>query len=532
MIAESQQADTTSGREFDDSALRPHAAAMLAYLRARPGDVVSKEELLDAVWPETHVSENSLYQCVSELRRALKDHAGMALQTVPRRGYRLVVEESAARAPVGSVGRRRTFWLSGVAALVALAVLLGQWWGHSRQHRAGGMPSVVVQDFAVPGGGREWQVFGASLGREVAGAMASNAWLRVHAPENASAARFVLDGSLLVREGRLFISAQLTERHSGELVWSGRWNGTETEFFDLQAMVAHEAAAELGGHWSGAVVRFDARKAARRPTESLDAYALFLRGTQAKHRFTPESFEEARQLLTRAVEIDPAFVDAWTTLSVVHNLRALTETDLARLHDILAERAHAVEAAVRLAPEDPTVLMEQGWLLARSGDHAAAERAVRRAVESAPDNPDVLAYAALNGNLRVDLGDEGVRWVARARELNPDPPPWYSIAEGLSRFTARDWDGAVEAFAQAPDYVTRHLFTAVALVQLGRDEAAQEVADRLWAQYPGFRTAYYVFQEGMDMEVNGRILLDATAELGLPVVPPLSPRASEGASLD
>lgn len=392
------------------------------------------------------------------------------------------------------------------------------------------LPSVVVLPFSAPEDAPDWQLFGTSLAGEVAGALAGNKWVRVHAPDRAAEARFELKGSLLSRDGRLFVNASLTERTSGELVWSDRWEGAETEFFDLQAKVAHEAASELGGHWSGAVVRFDARKAARRPTGNLDAYALFLRGTQAKHRFTPEGFEEARQLLTRAVEIDPAFVDAWTTLSVVHNLRALTQTKRAPLEAILAERAQAVETAVRLAPEDPTVLMEQGWLLARRGDHAAAAQAVRRAAEIAPDNPDVLAYAALNGNLRVDLGKDGVAWVARARVLNPDPPPWYSIAEGLARFTARDWQGSIDAFANAPDYVTRHLFTAAALLQMGREADARDVAARLQAQYPGFRTDFYVIQEGMDMAVNGQLLIDVAADLGLLPRKALSPPPANAAA--
>ncbi|MBV7392867.1 winged helix-turn-helix domain-containing protein [Mameliella sediminis] len=536
MFADPQRPAPVSMANVDDGSLRPNAAALLAYLRTRDGEVVSKQSLMDAVWPDTHVTENSLYQAVSELRRALADVPGVELQTVPRRGYRLVSDAS----PASVHGGRWPSWGPPLRALVAMSVavllvaaLVGavRFVSANAQPRAS-LPSVAVLPFEASDPKGRWQLFGQSMSEEVAGSLAANKWLRVHAADKAHEARFVLNGSLLTQGGQLHVNARLTDRTNGALIWAKSWHGLESGYFDLQAAVAHEVASELGGHWSGAVVRFEAGQAVRRPTDSLDAYELFLLGTRAKHRFTPESFESARRMLTRAVEIDPGFVEAWTTLSVVHNLRALVEPEVAQLQRIMAQRAKAIEAAVALAPEDPTVLMEQGWLLARQGDHAATVRAVRRAAALAPDNPDVLAYAALNGNLRVDLGKEGVDWISRAMALNPDPPPWYHIGEGLARFTARDWQGSVAAFAKAPDYVTRDLFTAVALAQSGQRDQAQAVADRLVRTYPAFRTSHYVYQEAMDLSVNGRLLIETAADLGIPRGDLLRRPASAGASLD
>jgi DNA-binding winged helix-turn-helix (wHTH) protein len=67
--------------------LRPQTAAVLAYLLARPRAVVSKDELLREVWPNLVVTENSLVQCVREIRRELGDNQGVVVRTAPRRGY-------------------------------------------------------------------------------------------------------------------------------------------------------------------------------------------------------------------------------------------------------------------------------------------------------------------------------------------------------------------------------------------------------------------------------------------------------------
>ena len=69
--------------------LRPQALAMLLYLAERPGQLVPKQELMEALWPDVVVTEDSLVQCAVSVRRALGTWGDRLLRTVPRRGYRL-----------------------------------------------------------------------------------------------------------------------------------------------------------------------------------------------------------------------------------------------------------------------------------------------------------------------------------------------------------------------------------------------------------------------------------------------------------
>src|SRR3954471_13583298 len=86
----------------EEIAIRPKTFEFLRYLVSNPGRLVSKDELLTAVWPNVIVSDDSLVQCVTELRRALKDHDQHLIKTVQRRGYRFeaaVSADSPAAAP-------------------------------------------------------------------------------------------------------------------------------------------------------------------------------------------------------------------------------------------------------------------------------------------------------------------------------------------------------------------------------------------------------------------------------------------------
>src|SRR5262245_46637965 len=71
----------------NEIALRPKSFEVLRYFVENAGRLVSKDEILTAVWPNVTVTEEALTQCVSDIRRALGDHEHRTIKTVPRRGY-------------------------------------------------------------------------------------------------------------------------------------------------------------------------------------------------------------------------------------------------------------------------------------------------------------------------------------------------------------------------------------------------------------------------------------------------------------
>src|SRR5688500_12994413 len=90
--------ETLRDREGSLVELRPRAFAVLRHLANNPNRLVGKDELMTAIWPGIAVTDDSLVQCIHEIRRAIGDEAHAVLKTVPRRGYRLVLPVTSAEA--------------------------------------------------------------------------------------------------------------------------------------------------------------------------------------------------------------------------------------------------------------------------------------------------------------------------------------------------------------------------------------------------------------------------------------------------
>jgi DNA-binding winged helix-turn-helix (wHTH) protein/Flp pilus assembly protein TadD len=114
-------------RDGEDVALSPHLVDILSYLATRSGEIVSKDALLEAFWPEVHVTENTLTRAIADIRKALGDDASepQFIQTVARRGYRFIVpvrahEDTRRQVPVLAAEDPFREWVRGRLSLEAL----------------------------------------------------------------------------------------------------------------------------------------------------------------------------------------------------------------------------------------------------------------------------------------------------------------------------------------------------------------------------------------------------------------------------
>ncbi|MCH7825649.1 MAG: winged helix-turn-helix domain-containing protein, partial [Acidobacteria bacterium] len=164
---------SSNGVEFP---LQPRVLRVLEHLLERPGEVVSKQELLDAVWPDTVVAETSLIEAIKILRHALGDDPQQPtyIQTVHRRGYRFIAPVSAEPAILGgetvpgrlSPGRRYRLIGLGAAAAAVLVVgtfLLWSWASREGLESSGsnGVASAVGSETALPFEERDWVLIAA-----------------------------------------------------------------------------------------------------------------------------------------------------------------------------------------------------------------------------------------------------------------------------------------------------------------------------------------------------------------------------------
>jgi TolB-like protein/DNA-binding winged helix-turn-helix (wHTH) protein len=481
--------------------LRRQSAEVLRLLAARAGHTVPKSEIIDGVWGDVAVTEDSLVQCIAEIRRALGS-ARDRLHTAHRSGYRLELD---AAAP-GRRARPRLA-LAGAFALAAL-LALGAWLLRDPPAPPGVRgPVVAVLPFENLAGGERWDRLARGVTEEVIADLASNPWIfvladaatRPHAGETPQAvaaalgAGHVVTGTIQAGDGRVRIAAALADPGSGRQVWARQWEGSADDLLKLQTAAAEALVGELAGHWSGAIAAADRARAHEASTQNLDAYDLYLLGIEHKHRMTPHDFDLAETYLLRAVAIDPNFAKAWVGLSIVLGFKTVDAVDEREVAELLDRLRGYTARAIEADPDDPSTLLEAARVAAMDGDPESAERSIRRAVERAPNDADILAVAAWSGPGMANIYADADAWSDRALALNPAAPSWYMAAKGTAAFAAGDYPAAIAALRAAPqDFAETHFFIAAAAAKLGDVAAATTAAGHVRRLVPSFSLATFL----------------------------------------
>jgi non-specific serine/threonine protein kinase len=191
-------------------------------------------------------------------------------------------------------------------------------------------------------------------------------------------ADYALEGSLRRAGNRLRINAQLVDAATGFPVWSERYDREMSDIFEVQDEIAHKIAEALRIK----LTPQEQAELAAKPTESLQAYDLYLRGRSYARRRTTRDMEFALQMFENAVQLDPNFALAWAAIA---NGCAHAQYWSGQGQGLM-ERAQAASLrAVALAPDIPEVLVSQGWILYASGKYEDAARLSRAAISRKRD---------------------------------------------------------------------------------------------------------------------------------------------------
>ena len=312
---------------------------VLLYLVEHRGRVVSKDELMEAVWPNVFVTENSLVQCVSDIRAALGEEGPSILKTVARRGYMF---DAPMTVPVSATGelpaaaadpaaaampaRRplRSLLLAGLMVLM-LAGVGGTWWwsadGEPESAASASRLSIAVLPLAAFDSGNDYLADG--LTEDIIGALARFPDLAVLAPRTVAAykgrapareeivrdlkVRYFAEGSVRQSGGKLRLSIRLADAQSGTLVWSDQYD-TDA---DQLIVVRDDIVRNVTGSLAVRMTNSEQARLMARPPASLEAYDLVLRGRHLLSRLTRTATSNARMAFERAVELDPNYAPAY-----------------------------------------------------------------------------------------------------------------------------------------------------------------------------------------------------------------------------
>lgn len=467
--------------------LEPRVMDVLVYLAAEPGRVVSKEELLGAVWGGTFVEEGALTQVVHFLRKALGDDARQPryIQTIPKRGYRLVSPvaprempspvpapnvPSVPAVPVPALPRRRSSLLLAVAIGLATVVILWQTLDHREAVAVQGKPRIVVLPFRNLGETQD-RYFASGLTEEITNDLAS--LNSIHVISQTSAIRyernrkslsqigeelkvdFVLEGTVgwgrgAGNEPRVRIEPRLFRVAVGDHVQPDPYERGVKDIFEVKAEISLWVLDQLGI----APLR-DQQPLRKPPTEHLDAYQAYRRGMEIRNQpsYSEEHIRRAIPMFERAVELDPRFAAAWAELSQSQSYLAFNaDPSPAQLERALQPLRRALE----IDQGHPDVRLAEAYFNYRClGKYEIAEKQLLDASRLYPNDPRFLEPLAYVLRRRGRL-KEAIEKLERASSLDP-LAAGLILAIGETYRALRDYEQAAlyydRATSMAPDQI-------------------------------------------------------------------------------
>jgi TolB-like protein/DNA-binding winged helix-turn-helix (wHTH) protein len=523
--------------------LRNRSFGMLRHLATNAGRVVTKDELLNVNWPGVTVTEDSLTQCISEIRRALGDAGRDLIRTVPRRGYMIVLPDrsptqadtpaAAANPPKVALYRHPRIVIP-VLLGVAILILWGSW---TLTRDVGSLsatlpvpvivsrgPAVAVLPFENNTGDTGQDMLAEGLTQGMISALGRFGELRVLARGATSTYRgrvpnaidlgralgvdYAVDGNSRRNGDMSRVDIRLSDARTGAQVWSKTFevNVAVASRLATEDEISGKASAMIGSYW-GAIGTAEYKRIQSKSSAELTPYECIVQGVvgTATDVTVPEPVAKARDCLERLTRTEPGNAAAWAALVLVFNTQrnwgfALPPEEAASVDRRLYLAAKAVEAAnraVEIAPNDPFVR----GLVARAAWMACQPDLVRietmRAIALNPNDPQNLGPL---GTLMAISGfwDEGVLLAEKGIALTaPGTPRWWWWASAKRYWARGDYQLAFDAFRQS--YVEQlwisHLQMAYTLPFLDRiDEAKAHVATLL-KMSPGFTIreadAYY-----------------------------------------
>ena len=508
-------------RGADVVSVAPQVFDVLDYLIRNRGRVVSKDDLVSAIWEGRVISDAALTTRLKAVRSAIGDsgEGQRLIKTLPRKGFRFVGEVREAMAS----GRTPDAEPSIEPSRPALS--------HPDK------PSIAVLPFANLSGDANQEYFADGMVEEIITGLSRFRWLLVIARNSSFTykgravdvrqvgrelgVRYLLEGSVRKSANRVRIAGQLIDASSGGHLWADRFEGTIEDVFELQDQVTARVVWAIAPRLEQAEID----RARRKPTESLDAYDFYLRGLANWYQWTIEGNDEALRLFYRAIERDPDFAAAYAAAADCFTRRKAFGWVIDREQEAV-EAGRLARRAVQLGKDDADVLCFAGYALvyvARELDDGAAflERSLLI-------NPNLALGWYWNGFVKVLLGepDRAIEHFAHAMRLNPIDPVFFAFMQAgtaNAHFYAGRLDEALawakKALREQPDNPVNPVALRIAAASCelaGRDEDAKRLIARLLEIDPALRISNLQNRLGPYRPEHLAKYTDALRKAGLP----------------
>jgi TolB-like protein/tetratricopeptide (TPR) repeat protein len=493
----------------------PQVFDLLEYLIRNRERVVSKDDLVSAIWKGRIVSDAALTTRLNAARSVIGDSGEeqRLIKTLPRRGFRFVCAV------------HETNQCSGPATLADSRVELSE-----PVLVLPDKPSIAVLPFENMSGDPDQEYFADGMVEEITTALSRFRWLFVIARNSSLTfkgkavdikevgrrlgVRYVLEGSVRKASGKVRITGQLIDAVTGAHIWADRFERDLTDVFALQDEVTVAVVSAVRPQLLQAEIAI----AARRRPENLTAYDFFLRALPQSYLATREGVAEAIRLYHRALELDPGFGFVAALAGLCHMRNVVWGYAV----DPQSDRKEAVRLlrlALSLDGSDPETLAVAAVISAfMVGDCESEIEMADRAVALNPNS--FTAWSSRGHVYRVaGLPEEAVRSFERAIRMSPVDPGLHTRFGGMAMafIELRRFDEAIvagkKALRQNPSFSVAHRCLASAFAHLGRDAEAREAAARVLETDPGFTISAWIARGGMS---NAKLLIEGLRKVGLP----------------
>ena len=498
-------------RGADIVSVAPQVFDLLDYLIRNRARVVSKDDLINAIWNGRIVSDAALTTRLNAARCAIGDSGAeqRLIKTLPRKGFRFIGQVREAREVAGPN--------PGDAPESAPAVP--------------DKPSIAVLPFANMSGDPEQEYFADGMVEEITTALSRFKSLFVIARNSSFTfkgkavdikevgrrlgVRYVLQGAVRKASGKVRITGQLIEAATGAHIWADKFERDMTDIFALQDDVTLAVVSAIQPKLFQAEIAL----ATRRRPEDLTAYDLFLRAIRQAIRSTRESLAEALRLVQRALELDPGFAAAAALACDCHMENVLRSYAIDPQFE-RKEAARLMRLALSLDDHDPDTLATAALISALlSGDCEAEIEMADRAVALNPNSYHTWNRRGWVYRL-AGQPEEAIRSFERAMRMSPVDPQQFTALTGMgfALIELRRFDEAIvvgkKALRQNPSYPGPHRCLASAFAHLGRDAEAREAAAGVLKIDPAFTMSAWIARS--QVSKNAKLMIEGFRKAGLP----------------
>ena len=498
-------------------AVAPQVFDLLDYLIRNRERVVSKDDLIGAIWDGRIVSDAALTTRLNIARSVIGDtgHEQRLIKTLPRKGFRFVGPVLEAHGPAGGAVADNP-----VEPLKAALTLPDK-------------PSIAVLPFQNMSGDPEQEYFADGMAEDILTGLSRHRWLFVIARNSSFTyksravdvrqvgrelgVRYVLEGSVRRVGSRVRFTAQLVDTATANYVWREKYDAEAEDLFDLQDRITEAVVGVL----EPTIQLAEIERTRRKRPESLSAYDYYLRALALTDVFTRDAVQAMQNNCLQAIALDPTFAPAYA-LAARSYIQTYTQGWTVDESRECAEVLDLVERGLRADRREPVMLGTAGHCFAWFANDFA--KGIAYIDEALSVNPTHAHAYLQSGVVRVRAGDTevAIRHLNHARRLSPRDSRGYAIFQALALAHHRggnlemacDW--ANRAVQHNPNYLPGWTALASSTALMNRDAEAKAAVEAMLKLDPHFSISRLVRRDPVSVRDRFETYYEGLRRAGVP----------------